>query len=117
MENGHNQASGNKKPFCCSFCGRSQDEVKRLVSGQQPDAFICNDCVELCADLLDEVGLSTKSIATKTEAKMLDNIRELKENVRQSTNAVMENRLTASHLASDVYVLLEYLDKLEAMLL
>jgi len=67
--------------------------------------------------LLDEVGLSMKSIAAKSEAKMLDTIRELKENVRQSTNAVMENRLTANHLAADVYMLLEYLDKLEAMLL
>ena len=40
-----------------------------------------------------------------------------KENVKKSVYAVMDNRLTASHLASDVYILLEMLDKLEVALI
>ena len=39
----------------CSFCGRTQDEVRLLLTGgQDPDVFICNDCVELCRDRISE---------------------------------------------------------------
>lgn len=40
----------NHTPFRCSFCGKSENEVERLISG--PNAFICNECVELCLDIL-----------------------------------------------------------------
>lgn len=36
----------------CSFCGKNQEEVKKLIAG--PGAFICNECVELCRDILTE---------------------------------------------------------------
>ena len=36
----------------CSFCGKSQDEVKKLIAG--PGVYICNECVELCNDILEE---------------------------------------------------------------
>jgi ATP-dependent Clp protease ATP-binding subunit ClpX len=38
-------------PIKCSFCGRGQDEVSRLVSG--PSVYICSECVKLCNDILD----------------------------------------------------------------
>jgi ATP-dependent Clp protease ATP-binding subunit ClpX len=39
----------------CSFCGRTQDEVKVLLTGgQDPDVFICNDCVDLCKERIVE---------------------------------------------------------------
>lgn len=34
----------------CAFCGKSEQEVERLISGQ--DANICNECIELCGELL-----------------------------------------------------------------
>lgn len=40
----------NKK-IRCSFCGKSENEVLRLISG--PNVYICNECIDLCADLLD----------------------------------------------------------------
>lgn len=46
--------SGNVDPFRCSFCGHTQDQVRRLVAGQEPGTFICNDCVNLCSELLKE---------------------------------------------------------------
>ena len=107
---------GKDQPFKCSFCDRTQDEVERLVASRRPDVYICNNCVELCADLLNEAELSTESIESESETKLLGDIRELKDNVRQSINAVMENRLTTSHLISDVEGLLEYVGKLEAIL-
>ncbi|MCI2062015.1 MAG: ATP-dependent Clp protease ATP-binding subunit ClpX [Eubacteriaceae bacterium] len=42
----------------CSFCGRPQSQVKRLVAG--PDVYICNECVELCQDIIAE-GLAEQS--------------------------------------------------------
>jgi len=36
----------------CSFCGKEQDQVRRLVAG--PGVYICNECIELCQDILDE---------------------------------------------------------------
>jgi len=41
-----------KKQLKCSFCGKNQDQVKRLVAG--PGVYICNECVELCFDIIDE---------------------------------------------------------------
>ena len=38
--------------LCCSFCGRPQSQVRHLISG--PEVFICNECVDLCMDLLKE---------------------------------------------------------------
>ena len=45
-------ASNDKKEVRCSFCGRTQDEVKRLIAG--PNAYICNECVKICAELIEE---------------------------------------------------------------
>src|SRR6056297_3673253 len=36
----------------CSFCGKSQDEVKKLIAG--PGVYICNECVDLCNEILEE---------------------------------------------------------------
>lgn len=46
-----------KEMLCCSFCGKQQDEVKKLIAG--PDVFICDECVELCNDILSEEVLET----------------------------------------------------------
>ena len=40
------------KSLCCSFCGRAQNQVKRLVAG--PDVYICDECIELCFEIIDE---------------------------------------------------------------
>ena len=36
----------------CSFCGKSQDEVKKLIAG--PTVYICDECIELCNDIIAE---------------------------------------------------------------
>ncbi len=40
------------EPRRCSFCGRSESDIRRLIAGPE-DAFICNECVELCRDILE----------------------------------------------------------------
>ncbi len=42
----------NRKPPRCSFCGKHQNEVKQLIAG--PTAYICNECVELCSEVIGE---------------------------------------------------------------
>ena len=39
------------KTLYCSFCGKSQHEVEKLIAG--PTVFICGECIELCADIID----------------------------------------------------------------
>ena len=40
------------KSLFCSFCGKNQHEVKKLIAG--PTVFICDECVELCMDIIKE---------------------------------------------------------------
>jgi hypothetical protein len=40
----------------CSFCGKSQTEVKKLIAG--PAAYICDECIGLCVDILAEEGVA-----------------------------------------------------------
>ena len=44
--------STNGKVLYCSFCGKSQHEVKKLIAG--PSVFICDECVDLCNDIIEE---------------------------------------------------------------
>ena len=44
--------SNNKNILFCSFCGKSQHEVRKLIAG--PTVFICDECVELCMDIIKE---------------------------------------------------------------
>src|SRR6266540_3606428 len=46
-----------KKPLHCSFCGKSQHEVRKLIAG--PTVFICDECVELCMDIIGEENKSS----------------------------------------------------------
>ncbi len=41
-----------KKQLKCSFCGKSQEQVKRLVAG--PGVYICDECIELCSEIIEE---------------------------------------------------------------
>ena len=53
-----NVSSGEtKKPLLCSFCGKSQHEVRKLIAG--PTVFICDECVELCMDIISEENKSS----------------------------------------------------------
>src|SRR6202021_1471331 len=42
----------SKNSLYCSFCGKSQHEVRKLIAG--PTVFICDECVELCMDIVGE---------------------------------------------------------------
>ncbi|EST89730.1 ATP-dependent Clp protease ATP-binding subunit ClpX [Vagococcus lutrae LBD1] len=48
----YNDSSDDMSTVRCSFCGKSQDEVRKIVAG--PGVFICNECIDLCKDIIDE---------------------------------------------------------------
>ena len=64
----------SKNTLYCSFCGKSQHEVRKLIAG--PNVFICNECVELCMDIIQEedktqLVKSGKGIPTPKEIKLV----------------------------------------------
>ncbi|MGC6768543.1 ATP-dependent Clp protease ATP-binding subunit ClpX [Enterococcus sp. LJL128] len=44
--------TNNNGPVRCSFCGKTQEEVKKIVAG--PGVYICNECIDLCKEIIDE---------------------------------------------------------------
>jgi ATP-dependent Clp protease ATP-binding subunit ClpX len=50
-------SSDSKNTLYCSFCGKSQQELRKLIAG--PTVYICNECVELCMDIIGEENKSS----------------------------------------------------------
>ena len=57
----------DKESLFCSFCGKSQKEVKKLIAG--PTVFVCDECVELCMDIIKEDSKNHKSKLKKDTPK------------------------------------------------
>ncbi|MDJ0620233.1 MAG: ATP-dependent protease ATP-binding subunit ClpX [Calothrix sp. MO_192.B10] len=51
----------------CSFCGKSQEQVRKLIAG--PGVYICDECVDLCNEILDEELLDTSTATTQPAAQ------------------------------------------------
>ena len=55
-----------EKTLLCSFCGKNQTEVKKLIAG--PSVFICDECVDLCNDIIvEETDVEVDSVKSKKE--------------------------------------------------
>ena len=66
----------NGKLLYCSFCGKSQHEVRKLIAG--PSVFVCDECVELCNDIIRE---EIKEISPKEEKEALPSPVEIRESL------------------------------------
>ena len=53
------KSSSGDKLLYCSFCGKSQHEVRKLIAG--PSVFICDECIELCNDIIREEGTGSET--------------------------------------------------------
>ena len=80
----------------CSFCGRPQSQVKRLIAG--PDVYICNECVELCQDIINE-GLGD----AKSEGSSKFELLKPKEIVENLSDYVIGQEEAKKVLAVAVY--------------
>ena len=64
----------NDELLSCSFCSKNQDEVKKLIAG--PGVYICNECVDLCVDILHE---EIEKVSTNDPEGKLPTPKELKQ--------------------------------------
>ena len=55
------KGNSSEKTLYCSFCGKSQHEVKKLIAG--PSVFVCDECIELCNEIIrDELPATTEAV-------------------------------------------------------
>jgi ATP-dependent Clp protease ATP-binding subunit ClpX len=66
---------GGEKLLYCSFCGKSQHEVKKLIAG--PSVFICDECIELCNDIIREEVHTTEVKNAKADLPVPQEICEI----------------------------------------
>jgi len=62
-------ANANDKEICCSFCGKTQEEVNRLVKG--PGVYICDSCIEFCSSLLYDMEPQNKRKKAKEKKEFI----------------------------------------------
>ena len=67
-------SKGAKVPYRCSFCGKSQEQVRKLIAGQ--GVYICDECINLCQEIIEEEMLDQPK--TKPTAAKLPNPRQIK---------------------------------------
>ena len=60
MSDKDNTDNGDDKLLYCSFCGKNQNEVRKLIAG--PSVYICNECIDLCNDIIKEEIAETKEV-------------------------------------------------------
>src|SRR3984957_16574425 len=81
------RSNDSGKILYCSFCGKSQHEVRKLIAG--PSVFICDECVELCNDIIhEEIEEQKTHVPAETKLPTPHEIREvLDQYVIQQTHA------------------------------
>ena len=68
-------SKGTKVPYRCSFCGKSQEQVRKLIAGQ--GVYICDECINLCQEIIDEEMLEAPARPGKQAAAKLPNPRQV----------------------------------------
>lgn len=101
----------NKENLFCSFCGRNQHEVKKLIAG--PSVYICNECIDLCQDIVNEETDLFERQDTESPPKPQEIYKSLDEYVvgqdsaKKSLSVAVYNhykRLNARSKSSDVEI-------------
>ena len=69
-------SKGPKVPYRCSFCGKSQEQVRKLIAGQ--GVYICDECINLCQEIIEEEMLEAPR-ASKATATPLPSPRRIKD--------------------------------------
>jgi ATP-dependent Clp protease ATP-binding subunit ClpX len=104
-------SKGPKVPYRCSFCGKSQEQVRKLIAGQ--GVYICDECINLCQEIIEEEMLEQPK--TKPSVAKLPNPRQIKfaldqyvisqERAKKVLSVAVYNhykRVNAGHAVDDV---------------
>jgi ATP-dependent Clp protease ATP-binding subunit ClpX len=70
----------SKVPYRCSFCGKSQEQVRKLIAGQ--GVYICDECINLCQEIIEEEMLEAPR-AAKSQPQSLPSPRKIKDQLDQ----------------------------------
>ncbi|MGH2408550.1 MAG: ATP-dependent Clp protease ATP-binding subunit ClpX, partial [Candidatus Limnocylindrales bacterium] len=89
-------SKGPKVPYRCSFCGKSQEQVRKLIAGQ--GVYICDECINLCQEIIEEEMLETPR--AKSTPSALPSPRRIKE---QLDNYVISQEQAKKVLSVAVY--------------
>ena len=65
-----------KRAIRCSFCGKHQDQVAKIIAG--PGAYICNECVHLCMDILENMNPPEEQLANPDMPEIIPSPKEIK---------------------------------------
>jgi ATP-dependent Clp protease ATP-binding subunit ClpX len=104
-------SKSTKVPYRCSFCGKSQEQVRKLIAGQ--GVYICDECINLCQEIIEEEMLETPR--AKPQASKLPNPRQInsaldqyvisQERAKKVLSVAVYNhykRVNAGHLVDEV---------------
>ena len=99
-------SSSSDKTLYCSFCGKSQHEVKKLIAG--PSVFICDECIDLCTDIIqEEIAKLPKSEGDDA----LPTPHQIRENLDQYVIGQDQAKKTLAVAVYNHYKRLQYLPK------
>ncbi|MEO8649100.1 MAG: ClpX C4-type zinc finger protein, partial [Acidobacteriota bacterium] len=59
--------------LCCSFCGKSQNDVKKLIAG--PGVYVCNECIDICNEIIND-DEQTESSSARTHLPKPQDIKQ-----------------------------------------
>ena len=93
----------NRVQYHCSFCGKNQDQVRRLIAG--PGAvYICDECVDLCREIIDEeTGTSTATASSKGPSSTSKSVPAPKFIYEHLSEYVIGQEKTKKQLSVSVY--------------
>ena len=101
------RASEGNEQLLCSFCGKSQRQVKKLIAG--PGVYICDECIDLCNEIIDEelatpTHLDLESLPRPKEiyASLNDYVVSQEEAKRTLAVAVAASRRLGARIPADV---------------
>ena len=91
----------------CSFCGKAQDEVKKLIAG--PTVYICDECIELCNDIIDEEARLDE--ASDSESRKLPKPAEIKDTLDEYVIGQEQAKKILSVAVYNHYKRVEFVEK------
>ena len=101
-----NTTNSSDKVLYCSFCGKSQHEVKKLIAG--PSVFICDECIDLCTDIIQE---EIAKLPKEEGDGLLPTPHQIRENLDQYVIGQDQAKKTLAVAVYNHYKRLQYLPK------